>query len=422
MTIEHDVRAGRVDDALAEVLAPGQDIVVGQGFGSPTAVLEALPRHLAALQGSRLLVGWVLGGFPDLPGVEIATFFPSGPFGTRDGLAAAGARYERSSLYGLARDLRSGARRVDVAIAQAAPPSAGRYSLGWTVDYIAAAAERADAVVLEVDAHVPRTGPRSLVPPDAHVVAVPVPPSALAPPAGPAVAGPLGANVAAWVPDGATLELGLGRWVGEVVAALAARRGLHIHTGLVGEWTLELLARGALDPATPIVATAAVSSAPLAEALATTSSIALAPAYETHDPGVLAALPAFRAVNSVLEVDLTGRANTEVGTGGRLGGVGGLPDFAAGAAANPDGLSIIALTATAGARSRIVARLPEDRVSLPAEHVDVVVTEHGSADLRGVPPQDRAPLLIRVAAPEHRAALADAVRRRGNPLHGGATP
>jgi acyl-CoA hydrolase len=399
-----------IDEVLAEVLTPGQDIVIGQGSGAPAALVAALPRHLDALQGSRLLIGWVLGDFPDLPGVEITTFFPSGRFGSRDGLAAAGALYQRCSLHALASDLHTGARPVDVALAQASRAAAGRHSLGWTVDYVSAAVDRATAVVLEVGDQVPWTGPRTLVPTEADVRLVATSGRPLPQLAQPAVRGRLGEHVAAWIPDGATIELGLGRWVAQVTTALAHRRGLRIHSGLIGDWVLALGRNGALDRGLPIVGTAATASATLHAALADSPFLDLAPAYLTHAPDVLAALPTFRAVNSVLEVDLLGRANSEVGSGGRIGGIGGLADFAAGAAANPDGLSIIALNATAGTRSRIVPRLADDRMSLTAEHVDVVVTEHGSADLRGVPPAQRARLLIDIAAPEHRSPLAKSLQ------------
>src|SRR4051812_3313142 len=105
----------RVDDALAGVLVPGQTVVLGQGPGTPRTLVEALPRHLDRLVGSRLLVGMVDRDFPLLPGVEVETFFPSGALGTVAGLSAHSARYLRVPLYELARDLRDGRYPVDVA-------------------------------------------------------------------------------------------------------------------------------------------------------------------------------------------------------------------------------------------------------------------------------------------------------------------
>jgi acyl-CoA hydrolase len=153
---------------------------------------------------------------------------------------------------------------------------------------------------------------------------------------------------------------------------------------LVGDWVF------ALELDAPPVATAAMGSRALYDRLP-----ALAPADETHAPETLARLEGFRAINAVLGVDLQGRATSEV-AGARRGGIGGLPDFARAAHRHPDGLSIIAVRA-----DRIVERV--ERVSLEA--IDVVVTEHGSADLRGRDPAERARALIAIAAPERRPAL-----------------
>jgi acyl-CoA hydrolase len=115
------------------------------------------------------------------------------------------------------------------------------------------------------------------------------------------------------------------------------------------------------------------------------------------------------AVNGALEVDLYGQCNLELAAGELISGPGGAPDFAR-AAARGEGLSIVALPATAGrsARSRIVARLDGGLVTLGRQDVDLLVTEHGAADLRGLSASARARALIAIAAPEAREALAEA--------------
>lgn len=400
-----------VDDVLAEVLRPGQDIVIGQGHGAPRHLITALPRHLDRLRGSRLLVGLVPQDFPDLPGVDIVTFFPSGPLGTADGLTARNARYLRRSLYDLAVGLRDGIIPVDVALAQATPPTRCGCSLGLTVDFASPAIDRAGAVVLEVLSEMPWTGPRSTVALDdrIHLVAGAAVP--LTTPERQASGASLGHHLIKWVPDGATIELGMGRWTQEVTPHLARRRQLRVHTGMISNWLLPLLRSEALDPAAPVTATAVGGSHDLYRVLSEIScNLDVVPAYVTHHPDTLASLPLFRAINSALEVDLLGAANSEIARDGRLGGIGGLADFARGASHNPDGLSILVLSSTAAAGSRIVPRLGADRLSLPAAATDVVVTEHGSADLRKRSPAERADALISVAAPEHRAALQRAAR------------
>ena len=130
----------------------------------------------------------------------------------------------------------------------------------------------------------------------------------------------------------------------------------------------------------------------------------------THGAAELAGTPRLMAINSALEVDLFGQANLEWRSGRQVSGVGGAPDFARGAMASAGGRSIIALPATAGGASRIVARLTAPTVSLARHETDVIVTEHGVAELRGKTVGERAEALIAIAAPEHRGALQDAWR------------
>lgn len=399
-----------IDRVLRDVLRPGQDIVIGQALGTPVHLVAALARHVDLLRGSRICLGWVLGDFPELPGVHIDAFFPSGPFSTQAELERRGGRYLRSTLYELASALESGARKADVVLAQATPPRNGRYSLGVTLDFIHPAACRADHVILEVSAQTPWTGPHSTIAAAPHVHAIPVDQGPMpVPTAQRAGQEALAANLLPWIPDGATLEFGIGQWFPPLVGRLAhARRGLRLHTGQIGQWVRQLIDAGALKPGTPIVGTGASGDADFYAFLHDNPHVQLWPATRTHDPARLASLPRFRAVNSVYEVDLLGQANSEVAPGGTIGGIAGLPDFARGAMVNPDGLSIVVLAATARGRSRIVPRLASPQPSLRRGEIDIVVTEYGSADLRGLTARARAAAIIEIAAEEHRPALLDA--------------
>ena len=120
----------------------------------------------------------------------------------------------------------------------------------------------------------------------------------------------------------------------------------------------------------------------------------------------------FCAVNSALSVDLFGQANLEIADGQAVSGIGGAADFARGARLSPGGLSIVALPSSfkRGTRSRIVPRLGDGLASLSRIDIDVVVTEHGAADLRGLCVNGRAEALIEVADPAFRASLGDAWR------------
>jgi acyl-CoA hydrolase len=137
----------------------------------------------------------------------------------------------------------------------------------------------------------------------------------------------------------------------------------------------------------------------------------------THNPAVLAGIPGFTSVVSALQVDLRGQVNSETLGGVQVAGVGGALDFAMGASLAPNGLSVVALPATArgGIESRIVERLPDGVVTLPATLVDVVVTEHGVADLRGLPLGARREALTALAAPPFRERLSQENRDDQHP-------
>lgn len=404
-----EVGGAPIDAALRSALRPGQNIVIGQGAGAPLAVVGALAKHRDLLQGSRILIGLLPTGLPDLTGAHIRTFFPAGALGSDEALNARGVSYDRLTLFELADGLHTGDIPVDVVLAQGTPQRDGIHSLGVSVDYVAPAAHRAHTVILETGPTVPWTGPRSTVRVD-RVLAVAASAGPLAevrPPSSRDHA--MAAHVSRWVPDGATLQLGMGPWATAVAERLTSRRQLRIHTGLLGDWVRALDTAGALNRGVPVVATGAAGSQDFYRYLDSASHIELVGAHETHDPRKLASLPALHTINSVLEVDLQGRANTEIGHGGRRGGIGGLPDFAAAASNADDGLSIVVMSAQAKGVSRIVSCLRPPAVSLERGTVDILVTEHGSADLREVPDDVRAERIIAVSAPEHRAALRDSL-------------
>ena len=119
---------------------------------------------------------------------------------------------------------------------------------------------------------------------------------------------------------------------------------------------------------------------------------------------MLSAIERFVAVNSAIEVDLTGQVNAEQAAGRYVGAVGGAADFLRGAARSQGGLPIVALPSLAGGRSRIVARL-SGPVSTSRADAGLIVTEHGVADLRGQPLSKRIRRMIDIAAPQFRAAL-----------------
>jgi acyl-CoA hydrolase len=144
-------------------------------------------------------------------------------------------------------------------------------------------------------------------------------------------------------------------------------------------------------------------------AMADAGQVRLAPITETHDPSRLAAIRGMVACNTALQVGLDGSVNVESVGGRVVAGPGGHSDFAEGASRAVDGRSIIALRASHGGRSCIVAR-PE-AVTTSRTDVGYVVTEYGIADLRDADLNERARRLVGIAAPEHRPALREALQR-----------
>ncbi len=137
------------------------------------------------------------------------------------------------------------------------------------------------------------------------------------------------------------------------------------------------------------------------------AALQLRPPGYTHDATVLAQIANLVAINGALEVDLTGQVNAESAHGLYVGGVGGHGDFVRAAVRSPGGRSIIVLPATTadGARTRIVASLAGGIVTTPRSDADVVVTEHGAAQLRGQPLRERIRRMAAIAAPRFRDAL-----------------
>lgn len=299
--------------------------------------------------------------------------------------------------------------QIDAAIMMVSPPDDnGMCSFGPAVDFLAELWPSIPLRLAHVNPLMPAThGHEGL--PFSEITAVVHEPQALLGTADPGtdpVTEAIAAHVAQLVPDGATLQTGLGKVPGAVLRALSTRRDLRLHSGLIGDAVVDLEEAGALAPGMSITAGVAIGSERLYQAIQR-PAYRFAPVCITHDVAGIARLPHFRAINSATEVDLFGQAYAEVGPKGLMSGPGGATDFARGARM-AGGLRIVALAATAakGAVSRIVSpNAGAGPVSLGRMDVDLVVTEFGIADLRGKTYEQRAAQMISIAAPGHRDEL-----------------
>ena len=309
--------------------------------------------------------------------------------------------------------MRHGRWKVDVVLIQVSEPDAqGRYSLGLANDWLIPALQGARVVIAEVNPGVPWTyGARTLSRDDIDL-AIPArfAPLQHSPKASSEVEARIAQRVAGLIEDGATLQLGLGGVTDQVLALLGDRRDLGIHSGIVGDALVDLAESGALTHARKSIDRGVgivgilMGGRRLFEFADHNPTLQLRGNEYTHDATVLRCLDRFVAINSAIEVDLTGQINSEVAGVDYVGAVGGAPDFMRAAQASRGGLSIIAMSSTAGVRSRIVTQLRAP-VTTPRCDAGLIVTEHGVADLRGLSLKMRVQRMLDIAAPEHQQAL-----------------
>lgn len=405
---------------LARFIRPGDTVVVAQASSEPPTLAATLVAQAEALGAITVFVGasWSDAFAPErAPAFRYVSY---GALGTNARLARAGRLDVVPCHYAqLPWLFESGTWRADVVLIGLSPAVDGAMTLGPSHGYALAAALRARSVIAEVNDRMPWV--HGGVPPaDLRIDAVvrtartlPVLPAAKIGDVERQVA----AQVAALVPEGATIQLGIGTLPDAVLEALAGHRDLGVHSGMLTGAVLPLVESGAVTNARkPIDRGITVSGILIGDErfyahLHRNAAFRLAGPDYTHSPAVLAQLPDFVSVNAAVEVDLGGRVNAEVAGGAYVGGVGGAMDFIRGAAAAPRGRAIIALPSVArdGRTSRIVAACAT--VTTPAADADFVVTEWGVAALRGIDYAERARRLVAIAHPDHREALARAARK-----------
>lgn len=358
------------------------------------------------------------GGF--IPGVNTFDWSSLGPEARMAGpfmspawraIASAG-RFERLPVtyHGFAH--RVAASRYAAGLFMITPPDvAGSCSFGPTADFAPTALHRCALKIGVINPSLPRLPGSPTVPLNVfdEIVELDSPLVEYAVRAPGPVETRIIAHVAALIPNGATVQAGIGRLGDALWVGLVGKEGLSLHSGMICDPVADLIRQGLFQRVTT---GSLLGSRTFYTEAADLPGIEMAPAIQTHDIARLAAIPGFVALNSAIEVDLLGQVNAEWVDGEAISGPGGLPDFIGGARRSPSGLPIIALGSTAkgGAVSRIVPRLTVPK-TLSADEVGIVVTEHGAVDLRPLAGEVRAMALIELAAPDHRATLRQAWRR-----------
>jgi acyl-CoA hydrolase len=401
------------------LLRPGMTVYAPGMAGESRLVVEALKAAPEAAAGVRFVGVWLPGynriDYAGLDPAARATAFFVTP-DMRPSFEAGRIDHVPISYFAAYGHLQNDVA-VDLALLQVSPPDDdGRVGLGLAHDFTPAILAKARVKVAHVNPDMPRTrGTSTLHVDDLDVVieaAVPVAGDDAA--ADPAFAA-IGRHVATLVRDGDTLEVGIGRVQG-VLDALAGHRDLAFHTGAITDPVRRLAEAGAIANREDAITTGvAWGGAPLQAFCGGDPRVRFVPVGWTHDIATLRRIDRFVAVNAVIEVDLLGQANAEMVDGRQISGAGGITDFMRGARLSAGGLAIVVLPAAAkgGTVSRIVPALgPGTAISVARNDMDVVVTEHGIADLRHRSVDGRAEALIAVAAPPFRDSLAAAWRER----------
>ena len=400
-----------------EFITPRQAALIGQTAGrillggataDPVAVVRAVAAEPYLWQGKTLT-----GAF--IPGVNERDYAAVGHdtmveaiFATK-GLRGDGRVKHLPLHYSAFWERLGRPGMVDLVYMTIPPPAIdGTFGYGLTCDFIPAVLAAGAKVVGIVNPNMPDL-PRGLrIPRDrfAALTEYDAPLPELGTGAADAESIAIADHVISLLRPGDTLQMGLGKLPGVILSRLAAA-GLHdlaYHGGMV---TPDIVDAAPLFPR-GITSGTALGDAAFYACVARLPGLRLAPVGVTHAHAVLAAIPSLVAINSVLEIDLTGQMNGEVVSGRQISGQGGLVDFVRGARASAGGRSIVVLPATAsgGTKSRILSQLAAGTpVSIARGDADIVVTEYGVAHLREASLAERAERLTEIAAPQFRDAL-----------------
>ena len=410
------IEISSVSSDFPRLILQGETVCWGQAAAEPLTLTEALIAARAAIGGFNAFVGMGWSGATDPAFADHINYLSYCAAGTTRKVAAAGQLDILPSHYSALEAAL--AARIDVLLLHLPPAgSDGHFSFGLASEYLAPLVKSARLVVAEVNDKIPATTSEPAIAPEdidfivrtSRPLAEPVrvPPNS--------AEQAIGKYIADRIEDGAVLQIGLGSIPEAALRSLSGHRELGVHSGLINDTVAELSEAGVITNArkpfdTGISVTGLLAGgAHLMRFADGNPKISVRPTSYTHAPDILARLQRLTAINSAIEVDLTGQINAEVAGSRYVGAVGGSIDFLRGAHRADRGLPMIALPATVatrdGVRSRIVARL-SGPVTTSRADAGIIVTEYGLVDLRGLTINERINKMLNLAAPEFREELA----------------
>jgi acyl-CoA hydrolase/GNAT superfamily N-acetyltransferase len=409
----------------------GDTIFISTACGEPQYLVQALINYVAShptvVVDAEIFHVWTLGVAP-YTGEKFKrnfrhnSFFIGDP--TREAVNQGLADYSPIFLSQIPALFARRQVPVDVALIQTSPPdSHGYMSLGVSVDITKAAVEQAALVIAQVNTHMPRIHGDGFIHVDEVDFIIPhdEPLLEYRAAADDEVAQRIGGYVARLVEDGATIQVGYGSIPNAILANLGEKTHLGVHTELLSDGIVELIQRGVVDNSRKdlnrgkTVATFCMGTQATYDFLHDNPSVEFRTVDYTNNPLIIAQHDTMTAINSALEIDLTGQATAE-SLGKRFySGIGGQADFMRGAVLARHGKTILTLPATAeqGTVSRIVPFLSAGAgVTLNRGDIHYVVTEYGIAYLHGKNIRERAMELIAIAHPQFRPWLIDEAKQQ----------
>ena len=412
--------------AVLDHIEDGADLIVPLANGEPVSVLDAIEAEATRLKGVRIHQMHALHDRPYIHGTVRehllhVSYFLS-PV-TRPAFHARGCELVPNHFSEVPRLLRAKTRCSMVLAASSPIDRHGYFSLGTNCDYVGPFIGKVP-FFLEANARMPRTFGRNQV----HVsqvagwTEVDQPLVEVHPTQPSETDSRIAAYVAERIPDGATIQAGIGSIPSALLAGLCDHRNLGVHTELLSDGLIDLVETGVVNgtrKATAmgkVVATFALGTQHLYDFLHENPAVELLPVDYVNDPRVIAEEPCFVSINATTEVDLLGQCASETIAGRYWSSSGGQADFARGAMYSEQGKAFIVLPSTAGGGSvsRIRCSLtPGSVVTTLKNTVDHVVTEYGVAELRGRSISERAQALIGIAHPAFRDGLTGEAKAAG---------
>jgi 4-hydroxybutyrate CoA-transferase len=397
-------------DAVVRSIPDGSSVILPQGCAEPASFYQAFAAVVDGFRKLRLFSGLQFGDYAFLKrglgkNYTYTTWHVGAP--VRKLISAGRCAYLPLRYSDIARRF----DRPDVVVVQVSPPGpGGEVSLGISVGATRQLALSARLVIAELSEGMPFTCGESTLPLGSidYFIEGDSPPVACVNRPVDELSSRIAAFVSGLIPDGAWLQLGIGA-VPDALLSQIMDRDINIHSGMITDQVMALLE----TTSARVVTAEVVGSEKLFRYVDKNPAVEVVPSSRSHDIRTLARLNRFMAVNSALEVDLSGQVNSEMLNGVTVAGVGGSLDFMLGATLSPGGKSIIALpsTASGGERSRIVPFINSGAaVTVPRQCVDFVVTEYGVAKLLGKSLPERARALTSIAHPAYRERLAKTER------------